>query len=186
MRPTILEGERIVVNKLAYDLKLPFTRVRLARWGEPRRGDVAVLFSPSDGKRLVKRIVGVPGDVLAMRNERLILNGQPLEYRPAAGGVEPRAALEPGQFVAFEALGDRLHPIAISPGEDALRSFGPIRVPDGQYFVMGDNRDRSFDSRYFGMVPAKAITGRAVAVAVSLDPGNYFLPRWSRFFRALP
>jgi len=185
MKPTILEGERIVVNKLAYDLKFPFTRLRLARFSEPRRGDIAILFSPADGKRLVKRVVAVPGDVIAMRDERLILNGQAVSYAAADEAAGWRRTLEPGQLLAVERLGDRTHPIAITPSERAIRSFGPVKVPDGFVFVMGDNRDRSHDSRYFGLVPIDAITGRAFAVAVSLDPHRSFLPRWERFFRAL-
>jgi signal peptidase I len=78
MRPTILEGERIFVNKLAYDLKVPFTRMRLAEWGAPERGDVVVLYSPADGKRLVKRVIGLPGDRLAIYNGNLYLSWKEL------------------------------------------------------------------------------------------------------------
>src|SRR5689334_19643498 len=75
MKPTILEGDRIFVNKLAYDLKVPFTTWHLAEWGNPSRGDIAVFFSPYDGTRLVKRVVGLPGDVVELQNEELIING---------------------------------------------------------------------------------------------------------------
>ena len=78
MRPTILEGERIFVNKVAYDLKIPFTSVRLFEWGNPQRGDIVVLYSPADGKRLVKRVVGLPGDRLALVQGRLLINGAPV------------------------------------------------------------------------------------------------------------
>src|SRR5882672_8525685 len=84
MRPTILEGDRIFVNKLAYDLKVPFTTRHIAEWSNPRRGDIVVFYSPQDGKRLVKRVIGLPGDTIELRNETLILNGQPVEYRPIA------------------------------------------------------------------------------------------------------
>ena len=80
MNPTILEGDRIFVNKLAYDLKIPYTTIHLAEWGNPQRGDITVLYSPEDGTRLVKRIIGVPGDRIEMRNNRLIINGEKVSY----------------------------------------------------------------------------------------------------------
>src|SRR5436853_5878692 len=80
MKPTILEGDRVLVNKLAYDLKVPFTTWHLAQWGDPNRGDIVVFYSPHDGKRLVKRVIGLPGDTLELRNDVLVLNGAPLDY----------------------------------------------------------------------------------------------------------
>src|SRR5213076_3568543 len=76
MKPTIQEGDRVVVNKLAYDLKIPFTMVEVAKWNDPKRGDIVVLFSPVDGVRLVKRVVALPGDKIEMRDEQLFVNGQ--------------------------------------------------------------------------------------------------------------
>jgi signal peptidase I len=186
MKPTILEGDRIVVNKLAYDLKLPFTKIRLLRWGNPERGDIVVLYSPADGVRLVKRIVGVPGDRVELRNDRLIVNGREVAYRPlratAIPGYEPPL---PPPVLAVENLPPRHHAIMLTPGAAAMRSFAPIVVPEGDYFVMGDNRDESADSRVFGFVPRDAIVGRATAVAASVDPSEHYLPRWQRFFRTL-
>src|SRR5215831_10501937 len=78
MKPTILEGDRIFVNKLAYDLKVPFTTWHVADWSNPGRGDVVVFYSPQDGTRLVKRVIGLPGDVIELRTERLIVNGDPV------------------------------------------------------------------------------------------------------------
>src|SRR5512142_358152 len=83
MKPTILEGDRVFVNKLAYDLRVPFTYVRLRRWADPVRGDIVVLISPHDGKRLVKRVVGTPGDTVELRDDRLIVNGHAATYAPA-------------------------------------------------------------------------------------------------------
>jgi signal peptidase I len=188
MKPTILEGERIVVNKLAYDLKVPFTSWRLWRWGSPQRGDIVVLFSPSDGKRLVKRVVGLPGDRLQLLNNRLFINGQPVAYQPPpAGAAEdlPRATRS-GRILATEKLGAHDHQVMITPEVPAMRFFGPIQVPAGEYFVMGDNRDESGDSRVFGFVPENSIAGRVTAVAASLDPANHYLPRWHRFLHSLP
>src|SRR6266404_7538153 len=82
MKPTILEGDRVFVNKLAYDLKVPFTTWHIAEWSNPKRGEIVVFYSPYDGKRLVKRVIGLPGDTLELRNEVLVLNGQPVEYKP--------------------------------------------------------------------------------------------------------
>src|SRR6266705_2882380 len=84
MKPTIVEGDRVYVNKLAYDLKVPFTTWHIAEWSSPKRGDIVVFFSPHDGKRLVKRVVGLPGDTLELRKNGLILNGESVEYKPIA------------------------------------------------------------------------------------------------------
>src|SRR5438045_2439092 len=84
MKPTILEGDRVFVNKLAYDLKVPFTTWHIAEWSQPRRGDIVVFYSPHDGKRLVKRVIGLPGDTLELRNDALVLNGEPVQYKPIA------------------------------------------------------------------------------------------------------
>ena len=87
MKPTILEGDRIFVNKLAYDLKVPLTKIQIATWGNPERGDIVTFESPRDGTRLVKRVVGVPGDTIEMQNNRLIVNGEPAVYSPLAAGI---------------------------------------------------------------------------------------------------
>lgn len=187
MKPTILEGDRVFVNKLAYDLKIPFTTRHLAEWGNPRRGDVVVFFSPHDETRLVKRVVGVPGDTIELRHNRLILNGQPVEYQPLAEerlrgvAVTDRAS----QVFAAEQIAGRRHAVAAIPGAPAPRNFGPYQVPAGHYFMMGDNRDNSFDSRFYGAVARSRIVGEATAVALSFDRQNYWVPRWQRFFRSL-
>jgi signal peptidase I len=187
MKPTILEGDRIVVNKLAYDLKVPFTSWRLLRWAAPQRGDIVVLFSPNDGKRLVKRVIGVPGDLLALRDDRLFINDRAVSYEPLPAGTleDFHPSRHPRRLLATEELGGHPHPVMITPDLPALRFFGPLVVPPGEYFVMGDNRDESGDSRVFGFVPEDRIAGRATAVAASVDPGNHYLPRWHRFLRAL-
>lgn len=180
MVPTILEGDRIVVNKLAYDLKIPFTTTRLASWDAPQRGDIVVLFSPVDGTRLVKRIVGVPGDRLAMRANRLWLNGAPVAY-DIAGWMSDGVAV-----AAVERLDGRPHAIQWQPSlHGAARAFEPLAVPAEHYFVMGDNRDNSRDSRSFGLVAREQIVGRAFAVALSFAPAHAYAPRWERFFTAL-
>jgi signal peptidase I len=188
MMPTILVGDRIFVNKLAYDLRVPFTRMRVASWSAPERGDIVVFLSPADGKRLVKRVVGLPGDVLEMRDKRLIVNGREAYYAPL--GSSARALLaESGQArytLAAESVdGAPTHPILIAPWRPFYESFGPLEVPAGHYFMLGDNRDDSADSRAFGLVPAESILGQATAIALSVDPEHSFKPRWKRFFSEL-
>ncbi|MEO6568806.1 MAG: signal peptidase I [Opitutaceae bacterium] len=186
MQPTILCGEVLFINKLAYDLKVPFTKTRLAQWANPARGDVVVCFAPDDGARLVKRVVGLPGDTLESRNDILLLNGVPLHYarlRPDFIGARHLPTLERDAAIfAREALGAHPHAVMLLPGVAALRDFGPVRVPPGNYFVMGDNRDNSRDSRYFGFVPRRDIVGEAKRVVVSADPKHAFTPRFTRFF----
>jgi signal peptidase I len=187
MRPTILEGDRIFVNKLAYDLKVPFTTWRLAEWGNPQRGDIVVFFSPHDGTRLVKRVIGLPGDTIELRNNHLVLNGTPVEYQLIAEELlrDIPAAQREGRIFASEELPGRTHAVAGYPAAPAPRSFAPIVVPEGQYFMMGDNRDDSFDSRFWGSVKRDKIVGRATAVVLSLDRNNHWQPRWSRSFSTL-
>lgn len=181
MKPTIAIGDRIFVNKLAYDLKIPFTQTRLATWGEPGRGDIVVFWSPADGSRLVKRCVAVPGDVIAMREGRLWLNGEPLDY----AGTDAPPLAEAGADYLVENLDGVEHLVALEPGQPRARNFGPVRVPEGKFFMMGDNRDNSADSRYFGFADRSSICGRSSAVVLSLDLENHFAPRWKRFFTRL-
>jgi signal peptidase I len=183
MEPSIRPGELVLVNKLAYDLKVPFTTWRLAEWAGPERGDVVVLYSPADGERLVKRVVGLPGDTVEMRDERLWINGRALEY--SAAKPADLAGAEASAVVATEHLGARPHALKILPGKPALRSFAPVRVPAGQYFVLGDNRDNSNDSRYIGLIDRARIIGRASAVVASVDLDHWGKPRLSRFFEAI-
>ena len=182
MKPTILEGDRILVNKAAYDLRVPFTSVRLLTWGAPERGEVIVLDSPADGRRLVKRVVGLPGDRIALQNDRLFIDGEPVAYGPIDAELYGALDEEHRLAAAFgsEMLGEREHPLQWTPTRRG-RDFPPFTVPEGHYFVMGDNRHDSFDSRNFGVVSRDEIFGRAVAVVLSLDPERLYLPRWWRF-----
>lgn len=182
MKPTIQEGDRVVVNKLAYDLKVPFTTIPIVKWGDPQRGDIVVLFSPVDGTRLVKRVVAVPGDQVEMRDNQLFVNGSPAKQSPIA-------IVSSGEYgdayVLDEDLYGHNHKVMLTPEIPAVRSFGPEAVPEGKYFVLGDNRDNSNDSRFIGFIERRRIVGEAVAVAFSLDRSNYFVPRMDRFFEGL-
>ncbi len=184
MKPTILIGDRIFVNKLAYDLKIPFTRTRIATWSQPARGDIVTCWSPADGVRLVKRVVGVPGDVLEMRNSRLIINGQALAYTDADNAAIAAAMGDDATDKIFytEELPGHPHVVAITPNKRALRNFAPVTLPADQYYMMGDNRDNSADSRYFGFVDRSQVVGRVQGTVWSLDFEDHYKPRWSRFF----
>lgn len=188
MKPSILEDDRLWVNKLAYDLKVPFTTWHLAEWSEPARGEVVVFFSPVDGTRLVKRVIGLPGDVIEARDNRLFLNGRAVDYAPLA--TERMNAIPAAQHsrhdFASEQLPGRAHPVMATPTLTARRSFGPVTVPAAHYFMLGDNRDNSFDSRYYGPVAREKIVGRSPAVVLSFDSERWYAPRWERWFTAMP
>jgi signal peptidase I len=186
MNPSIIEGDRIFVNKLAYDLKVPFTTWHVAEWSQPKRGDVVVFYSPTDGTRLVKRVIGLPGDTLSMVNKQLRVNGEPATYGP----LEPQFAAamvgrQTGEF-SREQVGGMSHPVMTFPLAANRPNIDTTVIPEGQYYMMGDNRDNSSDSRYWGFVPRSQIVGRASAVVISLDPDRSYFPRWSRFFTSLP
>jgi signal peptidase I len=186
MKPSILEGELVFVNKLAYDLKVPFTTLHLSTWGDPVRGDVVVFYSPQDGTRLVKRVIGLPGDTVVLRDDVLYLNGLPQQYSSTDSAPFRRDIFEDANpVVAVEHLGACDHYVMSLPGRPALRNFGPLVVPPEQYFMMGDSRDNSADSRFIGPVPRAAIVGRVPRVILSFDPSRYFLPRPQRFLQPM-
>ena len=178
MKPTILEGDRVFVLKCAYQIRFPFTSLRLFPTGQPHRGDVVVLRNPDGGRiPLVKRVVGLPGDVVEMRNERLFVNGvfQKLRMRAVRGGEESF------RWVGTEDLTGKRHPVQVLPERPAMRTFGPVRVPDGRVFLMGDNRDDSRDGRYFGPRPITDLLGKAEGIFWSWNPQLWKGPRLGRF-----
>jgi signal peptidase I len=186
MKPTILIGDRIFVNKLAYDLKVPYTTLHLATWSDPNRGDIVVFYSPKDGKRLIKRVVGLPGDTLAMRQNRLFINGQFVKYESLYQEIIDQIELDQQSHHVFfnENLPGRQHAVMFSSSRSSLKTFDPVIIPEGQYFMMGDNRDNSADSRFFGFVDRNLIVGRATMVVISRE-GSFLHPRWSRFLKDL-
>jgi signal peptidase I len=188
MKPSILEGDRIFVNKLAYDLKVPFTTWHIATWSAPKRGDVVVFNSPADGTRLVKRVVGLPGETIELKHNVLYVNGQPADYQPLDPKLQDAIPIaeQPSYVFRAEELNGMKHPVMVTPSVLAMRSFGPKTLGPGEFFMMGDNRDNSKDSRFIGPVPRNAIVGRATGVVLSLDPKHYWLPRWGRSFTGMP
>jgi signal peptidase I len=188
MHPNLLEGDVVLVNRLAFDLKVPLTNVVLAHMGEPARGDIVTFESPKDGTRLIKRLVALPGDTVEMRNERLYINGKGADYDMVAESLDSVQGATLRALQLSESIeggkGGRRH-IQVLPDVVAPRTFGPLRVPAGQYLMLGDNRDNSADSRFIGMVPRKLLIGRAERVLVSADYQGNWMPRTERFGMSL-
>lgn len=184
MENTLLVGDFLLVNKAIYGAQIPGTGLRLPALVEPTRGDVIVFHPPHEpGKNYVKRLVGVPGDTLEMRDKVLFVNGRPLDEPYAryidrdGDAVHPGMTWQRGHLVASPAA------LRYHPSRDR---WGPIGVPEGRYFVLGDNRDNSEDSRYWGFVERESIRGRPWLVYYSFDRDlGEIIPwlksvRWSR------
>ncbi|MEO9947055.1 signal peptidase I [Paraglaciecola sp.] len=169
MLPTIVEGDRIFVDKMAYRLEVPFTDIEVMEIAKPQRGDIVVFNSVKADNRLVKRLIGEPGDTVAMQNNVLIINGDAVQYAPTK---QP--------FLQTEYLDDTAHFVQFTPVANARDNFEAVKVPEGHYLVLGDNRNNSADSRYYGFVPAIEIQGKATKVLMSLDAENYYIPRTER------
>src|SRR5215469_3649979 len=185
MVPTLLVGDFILVNKFDYGLRVPVMRSKFLSIGEPKRGDVVVFHFPEEtagafcmasgecamdevtrsaGTDFIKRVVGLPGDDIVYRNKTLYINGVAMTQEskgpyggPDAGGVE----------VDQEHLGDVSHQVLTDPGVGSRE--GEWKVPAGEYFMMGDNRDNSWDSRYWGFVPEKDLVGKAFFIWMNWD-----------------
>jgi len=177
MKPTILIGDRILVNKMAYDIRFPFSHFSMIKMGDPERGDIIVFDSTVSDKRLVKRVIGMPGDVLALNNNHLTINGEPLSYEDISNdGVTSDK---------FEDLAGLVHIVRFNNAGSYLSNFDPVQVPEGHYLAMGDNRDNSADSRVIGFVPRGEIVGRSSTVVLSFDYDNYYIPRSGRYIQPL-
>ncbi len=171
MMPTLLQGDFIFVKKYSYGLRLPVSEAKIVETGEPERGDVVVFRLPDDPSiNYIKRVVGLPGDEVIYERHRLTINGAivDLEQHPDATPQYPR-------FV--EQLGQREHEILIMNSGYMVRD-GTYVVPDGHYFVMGDNRDNSRDSRFIHAIPESHLVGEAVRIWMHMDGLTW--PRWDR------
>jgi signal peptidase I len=186
MRPTLLEGDVVFVNRLAYNVKVPLTDIVVAPLGDPQRGDIVTFSSPKDGTRLIKRIVGLPGDRIEMRGDALTVNGIAAKYDDFARLPDPVA---PGRLVesvhAVEHSGGSERSIQFLPALRARRDFAALTVPAGCYFMLGDNRDNSEDSRYIGVVPRRLLIGKANRIVVSADILDHWHPRLDRVGKSL-
>ena len=186
MENTLLIGDFLFVNKALYGAEVPLVKTRLPAIREPRRFDVVVFDSPeTPGTSVVKRVVGISGDTLQMDDNQLLLNGEPVE-EPYAKMTEPVIDPEHPQMRAWQvkhlvgAVKERYRP--------TLKNWGPIVVPPDSFFVMGDNRDNSYDSRYWGFLGRDRIDGKPLVIYYSFDNnGSSPLPfltsiRWGRLF----
>jgi signal peptidase I len=159
MKPTLLIGDHILVSKFNYGVKLPFVRSTLIPVGSPKRGDIIVFIYPEDrSKDFIKRLIGLPGDTIEIRDKQIILNGLPYSD---THGVHSDSLTIPG---------------AVQPRDN----LGPVTVPEGSVFVMGDNRDESYDSRFWGFVPQRDILGKALIIYWSWNSEDHWV-RWQRF-----
>jgi signal peptidase I len=182
LEPTVMPGDFIVVQQYAYGLRLPVLQKKIYGAGEPKRGDIALFYYPEDtAVRFVKRVVGLPGDHIVYKNKVLTINGKEMSQV----AVGPALNEEPGQLPEpvmrkREYLGKVAHDILISKDRGWFQEID-VTVPAKHYFMMGDNRDNSTDSRYWGFVPEEYLIGRAFAVWLSWDT-NTSSVRWQRLF----
>jgi signal peptidase I len=190
MMPTLLTGDFILVNKFSYGLRLPVLNTKFLPIGEPQRGDVVVFKYPMDGRTdYIKRVVAVPGDQVWYQDKTLFINGQPQPQLPIGRFIgEASGAGMTGAREALEDLGGSQHRILTRPEAPNLPpgcrvlAAGPVTVPAGQFFVMGDNRDNSNDSRCWGFVPEELLVGKAFAIWMHWDGEREGFPpiAWGR------
>jgi signal peptidase I len=165
MLPTLDIGDHILVNKFVYGVKMPYLDRTLVSISRPARGDIIVFMFPEDeGRDFIKRVVAVEGDTIAIRNKQVLINGKPTE-EPYAVHRDAQTPMGSGQ------VGER--------GQEPRDHFGPFTVPPGKVFVLGDNRDHSHDSRWWGTVDLEKIRGRAFLIYWSWDGGERWV-RWER------
>lgn len=179
MKPTLLEGDFILVNKFTYGLRLPVTGTKFVKMGAPKRGDILVFRFPKDTSiDFIKRVVGVPGDKISYKDKVLYLNGEPVaqDFLGKMTDVDVHGITR--QMNHFkEMLPNKPHDIFVQSGDG--KNHEEITVPEGKYFVMGDNRDNSEDSRVWGFVPDDLILGKAFFTWLSWDSLAKDI-RWSR------
>ncbi|MGI9342677.1 MAG: signal peptidase I [Gammaproteobacteria bacterium] len=181
MVPTLLVGDFIFVNKFTYGLRLPVINTKIMDVGDPERGDVIVFKLPADpGTNYIKRLVGLPGDVVKYQKQRLYINGK-LVDRESLGAY--RGEGQGGAMLYNEVLDDKEHPILLMPGRGSRE--GTFKIPDGHFFMMGDNRDNSKDSRYpgVGIIPEDKIVGKAVRIWMNWSIPD--MPKWGRVGMAI-
>ena len=174
MVPTLEVGDFILVNKYAYGLRLPVFGTKVYDIGDPKRGDIMVFVPPHDPRYFIKRVIGIPGDTVRYENKALYINGKRLEYELVGEVEEPHSRLP---VLAYkESIDDRTHMIYRDTSRTRSQEW---QIPAGKYLMLGDNRDRSEDSRYWGLAAEENIVGQAVAIWMHKDPG-WSLPNFSR------
>jgi signal peptidase I len=186
MNPTLISGDRVVVNKLAYSLRVPFTLLQVARWASPARGDVITFDSPKDEVNLIKRVIAVEGDLVEMHDNTLSINGQKIERHlvDAARSIPTESGALTAQIWS-EQLGSKHIEVARIVAINRSSEFEAVQVPAGHLMVLGDSRDNSNDSRFIGFIDVQRVTGQAVRVALSHNPDQFYIPRADRWWLAL-
>lgn len=176
MMPNLQDGDFILVNKFTYGLRLPVLDKKFVELNLPERGDVVVFRYPVNPKEnYIKRVIGLPGDEVVYRNKTLFINGEPQPQERIGRYIGVGAGREmDGADHLREMLGEREHEILMRPNQLGRQSEGRWVVPEGHYFVMGDNRDNSLDSRAWGFVPERNLVGRAFLIWMSWDGGVQF------------
>lgn len=183
MLPTLKIGDRVFVNKTAFGLRIPQTDKWLVRYSAPQSGDIVVLLNPENihDTPLIKRVIGLAGDRIAMRDNQVLLNGKPVAENHLAQSCKG----ERGQSCSYFNVRLAQHAFRVQHDHDqAPFAFAERRIPAEHCFVMGDNRDNSHDSRFFGVVPYTHLVGRAARIFWSYQPGKGM--RWQRIGQALP
>ncbi len=186
MIPTLLIGDHIMVSKLSYSIKLPipFTNINLFTYDKPKRGDVIVFKYPVDKKLdFIKRLIGLPGDVVEVKDRNIYINGIKIPI-DASDELGSSGDFQQMPDIYQEKFFNVTHDVQFLKMVGHLRNFGPVTVPLGSYFVMGDNRDNSADSREWGFVPEKNIVGRALFIWFSWDSERHSI-RFDRFFKGI-
>ncbi len=173
MLETLQIGDYLLVNKFIYGIRNPFTNKVIIPWGQPQRGDIVVfIFPPDPSKDFIKRVVAVGGDVVQIVDKKLFVNGKPFEIPEAV-------------FKDYHIIDQNDAWISANGAAGRYRdNFGPYKVPEGTVFVMGDNRDHSYDSRFWGPVPLDLVRGKAWIIYFSLDYQKMW-PRWERLGRVI-
>ena len=179
MKPTLLEGDFILVNKFTYGIRLPITGTKIVALGEPKRGDILIFRFPKDTSvDFIKRVIGVPGDTIRYDNKTIYLNDKPLPQTYLGTNIDRDQSGQRHQVKWFdEKIDDKTHAIYLHPEQG--RDMQEITVPPGHYFVMGDNRDNSEDGRVWGFVPEDLILGKAFLIWMSWDQADKDV-RWHR------
>jgi signal peptidase I len=168
MLPTLHIGDFILVNKFAYGVRLPVINTKILEVGEPQRGDVFVFRYPKNPKvDYIKRVVGLPGDTVGYFNKTIYINGQAISQSVKEKDVDLVGLVPMNHELRSETLGEHKHDLLLDPRQN--RYEGESVVPDGHYFAMGDNRDNSNDSRFWGTVPEANLVGKAFFIWMSLD-----------------